>query len=40
MCGHDELVEAIWGDDAYGHAEADINRLVWELRGKIERDAR
>ena len=40
MCTYDELIEAVWDDDAYGHTEADINRLVWELRKKIEMDAK
>lgn len=38
MCTYDELITAIWGDDAYGHTEADVNRLAWELRQKIEID--
>ncbi|MGB3717462.1 MAG: winged helix-turn-helix domain-containing protein [Candidatus Promineifilaceae bacterium] len=38
MCTYVELIEAVWGDDAYGHTESDINRLVWELRQKIEID--
>ncbi len=36
MCTYEELIQAIWDDDAYGHTEVDINRLVWELRKKIE----
>jgi len=36
MCTYDELIEAIWDEDAYGHTEADINRIVWEMRKKIE----
>lgn len=36
MCNYDELIEAVWDDDAYGHTEADINRIIWELRKKIE----
>lgn len=38
MCTYDDLIEAVWDEDAYGHTEADINRLVWELRKKIEID--
>ncbi|MDX1415930.1 MAG: winged helix-turn-helix domain-containing protein [Candidatus Promineifilaceae bacterium] len=40
MCTYDELIEAVWDEDAYGHTEADINRLVWELRKKLEIDAK
>ena len=40
MCTYDELIEAVWDEDAYGHTEADINRLVWELRKKIEIDSK
>ncbi len=40
MCSYEELITAVWDDDAYGHTEADINRLVWELRKKIELDQR
>jgi DNA-binding response OmpR family regulator len=35
MCSYDELIQAIWGD-AFGHTEAEINHLVWELRQKLE----
>lgn len=38
LCTYDELIDAIWEDDAYGRTEGDINRLVWELRKKIEFD--
>jgi hypothetical protein len=38
MCTYEELMDAVWGEDAFGHTEADINRLVWELRKKIEPD--
>ena len=40
MCTYDELIESVWEDDAYGHTETDINRLIWELRKKIEMDAK
>jgi hypothetical protein len=35
MCTYEELISAIWGDEV-GHTEAEINRLVWGLRQKIE----
>jgi hypothetical protein len=38
MCTYDELITAVWGEEEYGRTEADINRLVWELRQKIETD--
>lgn len=38
MCTYEELIEAIWGDESYGHTEADVNRLIWELRQKVELD--
>jgi hypothetical protein len=37
LCSYDELISAIWGDES-GHVEAEVNRLVWELRQKIEPD--
>ncbi len=40
MCTFDELIEVIWEDDSYDHTEADINRLAWELRQKIEPDTK
>ena len=38
MCTYEDLIEAIWDEDSYGHTEAEINRLVWELRKKLEPD--
>ena len=38
MCTYDELIKAIWGDEEFGHTENEINRLVWELRQKVEPD--
>jgi hypothetical protein len=38
MCTYAELIEAIWGEESFGHTENEINRLVWELRQKIEPD--
>jgi hypothetical protein len=40
MCTYEELLDAVWGEEAFGHTEADINRLVWELRKKIEPDSK
>lgn len=37
MCSYDELIGAIWGDEP-GHVEAEVTRLVWGLRKKIEPD--
>jgi DNA-binding response OmpR family regulator len=38
MCSYEELITAIWDEEAYGHTEAEVNRLVWELRQKLEPD--
>jgi DNA-binding response OmpR family regulator len=38
MCTYDELIKAIWGEEDFGHTENEINRLVWELRQKVEPD--
>lgn len=35
MCAYEELLTAIWGEEAL-HTEAEVNRLVWELRQKFE----
>lgn len=40
MCTYEEMITAIWGDESFGHNENEINRLVWELRQKIEPDQR
>ncbi|GHO61564.1 hypothetical protein KSC_004560 [Ktedonobacter sp. SOSP1-52] len=37
MCSYEELLAAVWGEDAY-HTEGDINHLIWELRKKLEPD--
>ena len=37
MCTYEELIAAIWGEDA-SRTESEINHLVWELRKKIEPD--
>ena len=39
MCGHDELIDALWGDDGYDHTESEVARIIWSLRQKIEPDA-
>jgi DNA-binding winged helix-turn-helix (wHTH) protein len=38
VCGYEELIQAIW-DEAFGHVPNEVNRLVWSLREKIERDS-
>ena len=38
MCSYEELITAIWDEEAYGHTEAEVNRLMWELRQKLELD--
>lgn len=37
MCTYEELVTAVWGEEAY-HTQDELNHLVWELRQKIEMD--
>jgi hypothetical protein len=37
MCTYEELMTAIWGEEP-GHAESDVNHLIWELRQKAEPD--
>ncbi len=37
MCTYEELLSAIWGNDAV-HGEEEVNHLVWELRKKVEPD--
>ena len=39
MCTYEELLVAVWGEEPY-HTEAEINRLVWELRQKLEPDSK
>lgn len=36
LCSHDDIAEALWGDEAFNHGEAEIARIVWGLRRKIE----
>jgi DNA-binding winged helix-turn-helix (wHTH) protein len=38
VCGYEELIQAIW-EEAFGHVPNEVNRLVWSLREKIERDS-
>jgi Transcriptional regulatory protein, C terminal/FHA domain len=35
LCAYEELIAAIWGEDSH-HTEEEVNRLAWELRGKLE----
>ena len=36
LCSHDDIAAALWGDEAFNHGEAEIARIVWGLRRKIE----
>jgi DNA-binding winged helix-turn-helix (wHTH) protein len=38
VCGYEELIQAIW-EESFGHVPNEVNRLVWSLREKIERDS-
>lgn len=35
LCAHQELLAAIWDDDALNHTTEELNRLAWELRRKL-----
>ena len=35
LCTHDELMEAVWGDEPM-HTHAELAKLVWEIRKKLE----
>jgi hypothetical protein len=35
LCGHDELMHAVWGDEPM-HSRVELAKLVWELRRKLE----
>jgi DNA-binding winged helix-turn-helix (wHTH) protein len=37
LCSYDELISAVWGDEAM-HTQDEVTHLVWGLRGKIEAD--
>ncbi|NJM78331.1 MAG: FHA domain-containing protein [Acaryochloridaceae cyanobacterium RU_4_10] len=38
VCGYEELIAAIW-EEPFGHVANEVNRLVWSIRAKIERDS-
>jgi DNA-binding winged helix-turn-helix (wHTH) protein len=38
VCGYEELIGAIW-EESFGHVPNEVNRLVWSVREKIERDS-
>ena len=35
LCTHEELMEAIWGDEPM-HSREELAKLIWELRKKLE----
>jgi hypothetical protein len=35
LCTHDELMEAVWGDEPM-HTRVELTKLVWELRKRLE----
>jgi hypothetical protein len=35
LCTHDELMEAVWGDEPM-HSREELAKLMWELRKKLE----
>jgi FHA domain len=35
LCTHDELMEAVWGDEPM-HSREELGKLIWELRKKLE----
>jgi DNA-binding response OmpR family regulator len=37
LCSYDELIAAVWGDEAM-HTQDEVTHLVWGLRGKVESD--
>jgi hypothetical protein len=39
MCTYEELLAAIWGGEI-AHTESEVNRLIWELRQKLELNPR
>ena len=39
ICQYQELIQAIWGEDAFGVDKLDIHHLVWRIRHKIESDS-
>jgi DNA-binding winged helix-turn-helix (wHTH) protein len=36
LCGHEELMRAVWGDEPM-HTRLELARLVWELRRELRR---
>ncbi len=38
MCSYEELLQAIWLEK-FGHTNAEVNRLIWSIRNKIEADS-
>ena len=38
MCSYQELLQAIWLEK-FGHTNAEVNRLIWSIRNKIEVDS-
>jgi DNA-binding winged helix-turn-helix (wHTH) protein len=38
VCGYEKLIGAIWGE-AFGHVPNEVQRLVWGIKKKIERDS-
>lgn len=39
ICRYQELIQAIWGEDAFGVDKLDIHHLAWRIRHKIEPDS-
>jgi DNA-binding winged helix-turn-helix (wHTH) protein len=35
LCTHDELMQAVWGDEPM-HSRTELAKLVWELRRQLE----
>ena len=38
MCSYEELLQVIWSEK-FGHTNAEVNRLIWSIRNKIEADS-
>ena len=38
ICSYEELLQAIWLEK-FGHTNAEVNRLIWSIRNKIETDS-
>lgn len=39
VCQYEELIQAIWQEDAFGVDKLDIHHLAWRIRHKIESDS-